>query len=103
MIGVTDAIPFLRSLIMSQSWIYIVLAVVIPFPLPVEFRIVSHLAVAFGGAASSTNSSLRNKPACDLSPGETGGKKYGYAQFLPSPLFAHPVQNVSKYLKICSL
>ena len=30
-IGVTEAIPFLRSLIMSQSWIYIVLAVVVPF------------------------------------------------------------------------
>jgi len=30
-IGVTDAIPFLRSLIMSQSWIYILLAVLVPF------------------------------------------------------------------------
>jgi len=30
-VGVTDSLPSLRSVIMSQSWIYIVLPVVIPF------------------------------------------------------------------------
>ncbi len=36
-IGVTDALPFLRSLIMSQSWIYILLATLIPFLYLVNF------------------------------------------------------------------
>ena len=30
-IGVTEALPSLRSQIMGQSWIYILLAVVVPF------------------------------------------------------------------------
>jgi ceramide glucosyltransferase len=36
-IGVTDALPSLRPLVMSQSWIYILLALVVPFLYVVNF------------------------------------------------------------------
>ena len=42
MIGVTEALPAFRSQIMSQSWIYILLAMFVPFLLPREFLFIPH-------------------------------------------------------------
>jgi hypothetical protein len=42
-IGVTEALPSLRSQIMAQSWIYILLALLVPF-----LYVVNFITSAFG-------------------------------------------------------